>query len=242
MSANDAFLLGFGENVHDAFVALGPVALGKAVHEANVNVIGAELATEAVEIGAGGGGVAGPSFGENGDTVARNVLKRFGNVRVAAVGIGRVEETKAVIVTVEEQVGEAFDAERGLVRMVADADGSSAHGEAAGLDPSLAERNGVGGIELSRKAGKSESAPREYRRMEPRRTCGVNGAMDEFAAIHGTSSRGMIADACLLYRRTEKVFGYWPHQEIVTLNSRTNRWPEELRNKGTARQYLISRW
>ncbi len=93
-----------------------------------------------------------------------------------------------MIVTVEEQVGEAFDAERGLVRMVADADGSGAHGEAAGLDASLAERNGVGGIELSREAGKSE--PREYRRMEPRRTRGVSRAMDEFTAIHGTSSGG----------------------------------------------------
>ena len=112
MSANDTFLLGFGENVHDAFVALGPVAFGKAVHKANVNVIGAELATEAVEIGAGGGRVAGPGFGKDRDFVARNVLERFGNVRVAAVGIGRVEETKAVIVAVEEQVGEAFDAER----------------------------------------------------------------------------------------------------------------------------------
>src|SRR6266699_3917763 len=153
VSANDTFLLGFGENVHDAFVALGPVAFGKAVHKANVNLIGAELATEAVEIGAGGGGVAGPSFGKDRDFIARDVLEGLGNVRVAAVGIGRVEETKAVIVTVEEQVGEAFDAERGLVRMVADADGSGPHGEAAGLDAGLAERNGVGGIELSREAG-----------------------------------------------------------------------------------------
>ena len=32
MGANDAFLFGFGENVHDAFEALGPVTFGETVH------------------------------------------------------------------------------------------------------------------------------------------------------------------------------------------------------------------
>src|ERR1700716_1465298 len=51
VSANDAFLFGIGENVHDAFVAFGPVAFGEAMHEADVDVIGAELAAKTVEVG-----------------------------------------------------------------------------------------------------------------------------------------------------------------------------------------------
>src|SRR5260370_30501551 len=62
VSANDSLFLGFGENIHDAFVALGPVAFGKAVHEANLDVVGAKLAAETIQVGAGAGGVAGPPF------------------------------------------------------------------------------------------------------------------------------------------------------------------------------------
>ncbi len=143
VSANDAFFLGFGEDIHHAFEALGPVTFGEAVHEADIDMIGAELAAEAIEIGTSGGGIARPSFGKDGDFVARNVFESFGDVRVAAVGIGRVKETQAVVVAVEEQVREPLKAESGLMRMVAGADGAGTHGEAAGLDAGLAEGDGV---------------------------------------------------------------------------------------------------
>ena len=58
VGADDSFLLGFGENIHHAFVALGPVAFGDAVHQADVEIVGAEFAAEAVEIGACSGRVA----------------------------------------------------------------------------------------------------------------------------------------------------------------------------------------
>src|SRR6267143_6443975 len=108
MSANDALFFGFGENIHDALVALGPIAFGEAVHEADVDVIGAELAAKTVEIGASRGGVARPRFGEHGDFIARDVLQGFGDVRVAAVRIGGIEEAQTMIIAIEEQVGEAF--------------------------------------------------------------------------------------------------------------------------------------
>src|SRR6267143_4461787 len=143
VSANDAFFLGFGENIHDAFVAVGPIAFGEAVHEADVDVIGAEFAAEAVEIGASRGGVARPGLGEHGDFVAGNVLQRFGDVRVAAVGVGGIEEAQAVVVAIEKQAGEAFDAEGSLVRMMTAANGAGAHSQAASLDAGLAESHSV---------------------------------------------------------------------------------------------------
>ena len=94
VGANDSLLLGFGENVHHAFVTLGPIGFGKAMHKADVEVVGAEFAAEAVEIGAGSGGIAGPGLCEDGDFVALHVLERFGDVRMAAIGIGGVKKRR----------------------------------------------------------------------------------------------------------------------------------------------------
>jgi len=47
-------------------------------------------------------------------------------VRMAAVGIGGIEKRRPRSLAIEEQIGEAFDAERGLVRMVADTDSAGA--------------------------------------------------------------------------------------------------------------------
>src|SRR5271157_5042789 len=127
VSADDALLFRFGENIHDAFVAIGPVAFREAVHEADVEVVRAELAAETFEIGASGGSVACPGFGENGDFVARNVLKSFSHVRVAAVGVGGIEEAEALVIAVKKKIGKPLDAKRGLMRMMANANGASAH-------------------------------------------------------------------------------------------------------------------
>src|SRR4029077_7575728 len=124
-------------------VAAGPIALGEAMHEADVDVISAELAAKTLKIGTRGGGVAGPGFGEDGDLVARNVFEGFRDVRVAAIAIGGIEETQTVIVAIEKQFGKALDAESGLMRMVAHAHSAGAHGEAAGLNAGLAEGGGA---------------------------------------------------------------------------------------------------
>src|SRR6266849_3751472 len=107
--ADDALFFGFGQDIHHAAVAIGPVALGEAVHEADVDVIDAEFAAKAIEIGTSGGRVTGPGFGEDGDFVTGDVFEGFGDMGVAAVRISGVEEAQAVVVAIEEQVGEAFD-------------------------------------------------------------------------------------------------------------------------------------
>ncbi len=108
-------------------------------------------------------------------------------MRVAAVGIGGVEKAQAVVVSVQEQVGETLYAEGGLVRMVAGANGAGARGEAAGLDAGLAEGHGVRGAELARERGKNQWACGKGGRMDPGGTSGAGGAMEEFAAFHGAS-------------------------------------------------------
>src|SRR5207244_542841 len=108
----------------------------------------------------------------------------FSDVWMAAVGIGGVEEAQAVVVTVEKQVGETLDAQSGLVGMVAGAMGTCAHGEAAGLDASLTEGNGVRSAEFARECGERKGAPGKDG-MDRCSTGGASGAMDEFAAIHG---------------------------------------------------------
>ena len=187
VSTNNALFLGFRENIHDAFVALGPIAFGEAVHEANVNVIGGEFASETVEIFASSGGIAGPRFSEHSDFVARDMLEGFGNVRMAAIGISGVEEAQAVIVAVEEQVGKALDAEGSLVGMMTTANGACAHGEPAGLDARLAEGHGVGSAEFARESGKGEVGPGKGGRVDPSRTGGAGRAVDEIAAFHAAS-------------------------------------------------------
>ena len=73
------------------------------------------------------------------------MLESFGDVRVASVGVGGIEEAQAVVVSVEQEIGEAFDAESGLMRVMSGADCAGAHGEAAGLDAGAAESDRVGG-------------------------------------------------------------------------------------------------
>src|ERR1700733_7322235 len=190
VSADDSLLLGFGENVHDAAVALGPIRVGEAVRETDIEIVGAELAAEAIEIGAGGDGIAGPGFREHGDFVARDVLERFGDVRMASVGIGGVEEAEAMIVAVEEKIGEPFNAERSLVGMMAGADRAGAHGEPTGLDAGAAEGDGIGGGEFGGKRWAGESGQQIFR-GEPAGAEAGGGANEEFAAMHGNLRSGL---------------------------------------------------
>ncbi len=140
MGADDALVLGFGEDVHDAAVTGGPVGFGDAVDENDVDVVDAEFAAEAVEIAAEAGGVAVVGLGHDDDFVARELLEGGGDVGMAAVGVGGVEEAEAVlVVAVDEQAGEGAHAEAGLVGGSAEADGAGAHGETAGADAGFAE-------------------------------------------------------------------------------------------------------
>ena len=159
MGANDALFLGFRKHIHNAFEALGPITFGQAVHEANVDMIGVEFAAETLEIIASSGRIARPRLGEHRDFITRDMFERFGHVRMAAVGIGGIEEAQAMVVAVEEHVGKALDAEGSLVGMMAAADSAGAHGEAAGLDARLAESYSIRSAELVRESRKGKCGP-----------------------------------------------------------------------------------
>jgi hypothetical protein len=126
------------------------------------------------------------------DFVPRNLLQRFGHVRVAAIRISRIEKAQPVIVTIAKQVGEPLEAERGLVRVVATADRARAHRQPAGLDSRLSQHNCIGSAELSRKPRKSRRAIRECGRMKPGSSGRAGCAMQKLAAFHGTSAPGGI--------------------------------------------------
>src|SRR5260370_32515435 len=73
------------------------------------------------------------------------------------------------------------------MRMVPDANGAGAYGEAAGLDAGLAESDGVRGAEFSRERRESKGAAREGRSVERESAGGASGSMEEFTAFHGAA-------------------------------------------------------
>src|SRR5437879_8272553 len=81
------------------------------MHEADVKVIGLELTAEAVKIGARTLWIARPGLGHNGDSVARDMAQRVGDMGMAAVGIGGIEEAQAMIVAVKEKIGQTLRSE-----------------------------------------------------------------------------------------------------------------------------------
>src|SRR5207253_1862277 len=101
----------------------------------DVDVIGAELLAEAIEIrsdGLGGGGVR---FGEDDDLVARDGLQRLAHVGVTAILVGRIPEVDALIEAGAKKFGEAFVAElAGLVGAASAAVRSGAERETAQFD------------------------------------------------------------------------------------------------------------
>src|SRR5690348_8260725 len=114
MRTDDSFLLGLGEHIHHAFVALGPVALTDAVHKKDVNVINAKLFAEAVEISTHAGGIARPRFRQHGGFVSRHVLKSLSHVGMTSVGISSVEKAEAVVVAIQQHVRKTLHAKSGL--------------------------------------------------------------------------------------------------------------------------------
>src|SRR5438552_16907925 len=110
------------------------------MHEADVDMISAQFAARTVEISAGGDGGASPRFRQHGDFIARDLLQGFGDVRVTAVGISRIEEGQASVAATQEQVADACDAESSRLGMMTAADSAGSHGEPAGLAAGLAAR------------------------------------------------------------------------------------------------------
>src|SRR5690348_6639707 len=118
VGTNDALLLSFGEDIHYTPIARSPVAVGQAVHQADVDVVRSQFPAEAVQVGTRFLWVPCPSLGEHGDLVSRNMFEGLGDMGMTAIGVRGVEEAQPVVVPVEQQVGEPFYAQIGLVRMM----------------------------------------------------------------------------------------------------------------------------
>src|SRR5256884_7335670 len=142
------------------------------------------ISAEALEIGASRGGIPRPGLGKDGNFVARHTLQGLGHVWMAAVGIRRVKKPQSMVVTVEKQIGEAFYAERGLVRMMAAADRSRAHRQSAGLDARASEPNGVRSAELSCLRRQRKGLLRGRLGIEPNRSRRVRRSMQKLAPLH----------------------------------------------------------
>ena len=150
VGADDALVFGFGEVVHDAAIAGGPVGLGDAVDEDYVDVVDTQFAAEAIEIAPDAGWVAVVGLGHDDDFIAGELFDRGGYVGMAAVGVGGVEEAEAVLVeAVDEEAREGAHTETGLIGGSAEAYGAGAHGETAGADAGLAEDDLVVGVEFT---------------------------------------------------------------------------------------------
>ena len=167
MGADNSLLLRVGEDVHHAAIAVGPVTLCKAMHQRDIDIFHVQFFPEALDVRLHPVVVARPGLGEDGHFLSRDALQRLARVRMAAVGVGEVEEAQALVVAVIEQIGQALDAERCLVGVVVVAHGARAHRQARGLDARRAERNDFGSTELS---GRGQRV-REWAASEP---CGSN--------------------------------------------------------------------
>ena len=147
MRAHDASFTSFGDDGHGALFALRPVGVHHAVQKQDVDVVGSQLAAEAVEIGAHflfGGGAC---LGEDRDFVARHALESLFDVRVSAVLIGGIPESYAIIVGGMEKIGEASEAEPArLVGTAAHAVGAGTLSQAAQFDLHGAQMDAVGGV------------------------------------------------------------------------------------------------
>src|SRR3954468_3527960 len=111
MSADSALLLGFGEHVHHTFILLSPICFGEAMHEAYIDIVGAEFAAEAIKIFASSFSVPRPGFCKHRHFIPRHVLERFRDMGVTPIGIGSVKKAQPLIVAVQQESREAIDAE-----------------------------------------------------------------------------------------------------------------------------------
>src|SRR5438270_2676166 len=137
VGSDDAFFFRLREHVHYAAKARSPVALCQAVHEADVEIVGIQLAAEAVEIGTRRLRIACPGLCHYRDLVPRNMAKRISHVRVTPVGIRSVQEAQAMIVAIQQELGESLNSQRALVRGVSVSNGARSHCQTAGLDSCL---------------------------------------------------------------------------------------------------------
>ena len=109
-------------------------------------------------------------------------------MRMASVRIRGVEEAQAVVISVEQQIAKALNAERSLVRVMSGADCASAHRQTAGLNSGRAERHDIRRGKLGRESCVRERIENGSCDESQSGSGGGSGANEKFAAAHGEPS------------------------------------------------------
>ena len=147
MRANNPLLLGFLEDIHRTAEFRGPVVFLQAMHQENINIVRLEFLAETIEVGAHARFVPRPRFGQHRHLVAWDALEGRLDVGMRPVGVCRIDEPDALVVSRPEQVGKPLDAQLRLVRGVIEPARTCAHGQPRGLDSGLAQRNEIRRLE-----------------------------------------------------------------------------------------------
>ena len=113
------------------------------MHQQDVDVVRVQFPAETVDVRAHLIRVAGNGFGQNHDLLPRNMLERLSHMRVRTILIGGVIKPQTVVVAPPQEVAEPLDSQGRLVRMMADADGASTAGEAAGVDARFPQHDDI---------------------------------------------------------------------------------------------------
>src|SRR5580698_10404784 len=165
MRANDPFFLRLRKHVHHASEALRPIAFSQTMHQADVDVVDAELAPEAVKILPRRLRSARKSLGQHRNLVARHMLQRLDNMRMTPISIRRIKKSQPVIVAIQQEIRQPLHAQRGLIGMMTGSDSARAHGETAGADSSLAQLHGIEGVDFLRQRRHYSERPVESPRV-----------------------------------------------------------------------------
>src|SRR5882672_1459143 len=114
------------------------------------------------------------------------MLQRRRNMLVASIGIGRIKESQAAVVSIQQQLRKPLYPKRRLIRMMPNSNRPGPHGKPARLDSSAPERNRVGSRELSQRILVCESS-QQIVLCEPGGSQSGSRANQEFAATHKVS-------------------------------------------------------
>src|SRR5207253_2031147 len=155
---------------------------------ADVQIIGSQFPPEAVEISTSFGWIARPGLGEHRNFVARYVLEGLRHMGMAAVGVGGVKKSQAVVVAVEEQIGQTLHAQSSLMRVMSAAHGAGSHREPARGNIGLPEGYGIRRSELAGPGGQGMRPRGQTSPTDQRCSHSAGCAYYEFSPLHGASS------------------------------------------------------
>jgi len=180
--ANNAAVLSLRDHLHRAAHAHVPVGGFHFVQQQNIDVVGAQLFAEAIQIGFDVGGRCRICLGEDYHLLARYLFQCLAEVGVAAVLVGGIPEVDALVERGSEQLRDALVPEFSrLIGTAVSAVRSSAHREPAKFDAARAKRNSVGSVFFGR-------AGEQVIRKRVERKSAESAGPKEMPPVHGASA------------------------------------------------------